>query len=406
MKLLKRFIRVSFIAAFILCVFLWSLVLLQNAKIADSYFINDNTDLDFSNMVKVSESEKAVSSDSTNSSTNASVYLLGFIPIKNVEITRVETKKVVPGGIPFGIKLLSSSVIVSDLSYVFTREKSLCPAKDSGVCKGDKIVSINGKEMKSNNDVTAAISQSGGKPLNLTLEKSGGAIKNVCVTPAKDYLDGEWKIGILIRDSSAGIGTITFYEPQSQSFAGLGHAVCDSSLDEPISLMSGEVVIAEIDSVTPSKKGSPGQLNGHFQSNKSVGKIYKNDETGVYGTLSGVESDVEGLEVALKQEIKTGKATIVTTLSGTQAQEYEIEIEKISLSTDRVTKNMVIHVTDSRLLEKTGGIVQGMSGSPILQNGKLVGAVTHVFVNDPTRGYAIFAENMLNTADTALKMAS
>lgn len=406
MKLLKRFVKVSFIAALVFCTLLWSLVLLQNSKIADSYFINENSDLDFGKMVTVAESERAVSSDSSSKSTDTHLYLFGLIPIKTVNITRVETKKVVPGGIPFGIKMLSDSVIVADLSYVLCRSKSLCPAKDAGVCKGDKILSINGERVKSNNDVTAAISKSGGKPLNLTLQKSGGATKNVCVNPVKDYLDGEWKIGILVRDSSAGIGTITFYEPQSKSFAGLGHAVCDSSLDEPISLTSGEVVIAEIDSVTPSKKGSPGQLNGHFQSDKCVGEIYKNDETGVYGTLSDVKSNSEGVDIALKQQIKTGKATILTTLSGTQAQEYEIEIERISLSTDRVTKNMVIRVTDSRLLKETGGIVQGMSGSPILQNGKLVGAVTHVFVNDCTRGYGIFAENMLETAQDVYKKAS
>ena len=197
-----------------------------------------------------------------------------------------------------------------------------------------------------------------------------------------------------MRDSSAGIGTITYYDPQTAQFGGLGHPICDVDTGEIMPLLSGQVVKVVINDVVKGTSGDPGELKGSFASSKDSGTITSNDETGVFGTLYSNPSQNAALPVALKQEITEGAAKIYTTVSGTTPQEYDIEIEKIDISDTGKTKNMIIKVTDPNLLEKTGGIVQGMSGSPIIQNGKLVGAVTHVLVNDPQRGYGIFIENM------------
>ncbi|MDF2567582.1 MAG: stage sporulation protein, partial [Oscillospiraceae bacterium] len=208
--------------------------------------------------------------------------------------------------------------------------------------------------------------------------------------------DNTFKIGLWVRDSSAGIGTVTFYNPENSVFGGLGHAVCDVDTGQVMPIMSGEVVDVNINGVTRGSSGSPGELKGSFSSNKDSGSIAVNNETGVFGVLYQNPSNHSAIPIAMKQEVKTGKATIFTTVSGNTPQEYKINIEKVNLNDNSMTKNMVIKITDPELLQKTGGIVQGMSGSPIMQNGVLVGAVTHVFINDPTKGYGIFIENMYN----------
>ena len=204
-----------------------------------------------------------------------------------------------------------------------------------------------------------------------------------------------------MRDSTAGIGTITFYNPETGAFGGLGHGICDTDTTELMPLLNGEIVPVTISGVTKGQKGSPGELKGYFASNESVGTLSANVEEGVYGNLDTAPAGSTPLKAAMKQEVKAGAAQILTTIDGSGPQYYDIQVESIDYHENQSSKNMVIHVTDSALLEKTGGIVQGMSGSPIIQNGKIVGAVTHVFVNDPTRGYGIFAENMLEVCTQA-----
>ena len=205
-----------------------------------------------------------------------------------------------------------------------------------------------------------------------------------------------------VRDSSAGIGTLTYLDPESGIFAGLGHGVCDVDTGTLMPLYSGEAVNVAITGVTKGESGSPGELRGTFSQEAPIGTLVKNEATGIYGQMDGIPDILsqggEPVAVAMRQEVHTGKAMIRTTISGDTPVEYEISIERVSLSEQNPTRNMVIRITDPRLLSATGGIVQGMSGSPILQNGKLVGAVTHVLVNDPTRGYGILIENMLETA--------
>ncbi|MEE1280438.1 MAG: SpoIVB peptidase [Oscillospiraceae bacterium] len=387
-------------AGLIVCTLLWSAIAATYKTCADNYFVTEGQSLEVSQYVKAVPLEESLPSNSAKDGRTVlnELKLLGIFPIKTVAVSTAAEKCVVPGGIPFGIKMISDGVMVTAVSAINCSGKLQSPARDVGIKSGDVIVSINGEIMRSNADVVSAVNMADGAALKVTVRHQNGNTEQMDVKAAFDPADKSYKLGIWVRDSSAGIGTVTFYDPQSGIFGGLGHAVCDSDTGNALTLLEGEIVGAEIDGVTKGKNGAPGQLSGHFSPFAGAGNILKNDDTGVYGTLNRVKVLSQAIPVAFKQDIKTGKATILTTISGTEPEEYEIEIERICTGVSRLTKNMVVHITDKRLLNETGGIVQGMSGSPILQDGKLVGAISHVFVNDPARGYAIFAENMLESA--------
>ena len=403
MKIAQRLARAVAVACFFALIFIWTLIVFQSRKTADKYFVEYGNKITLGRYVDLSYEEKSVEGSTAGSATvNANLKLFSLFPIKSVTVTPTERKTVVPGGIAFGIKMVNANVIVATLNSFVCDGEIVCPAKNAGIKIGDLILSINSMPMQSNDEVVKTVIKSQGKPLAIKIKRNDKT-QTVTVTPKMDSSNKCYKLGLSVRDSSAGIGTVTFYNPNDQTFGGLGHAVCDPAFEETLSLYRGSVAIAEIDSVTRGAAGTPGRLNGHFVSATNSGEITVNNETGVYGTLQNVKSNSQAVEVAFKQEVEHGKATILTTVDGTSAEEFEIEIEQISPSTERLVKNMVIHVTDERLLSISGGIVQGMSGSPILQNGRLVGAVTHVFVNDPTRGYAIFAENMLESAQDVSK---
>ena len=203
-----------------------------------------------------------------------------------------------------------------------------------------------------------------------------------------------YQVGMWVRDSTAGIGTMTFHEPSSGSFGGLGHPICDIDTGGVIPISSGEIVNVQINNVKKGYEGIPGELQGSFISGDAIGILSKNNEYGVFGNLFTQSDTSKAMPMGLKQDVEVGEATILTTVEGTIPKEYNISIEKIDYRNNDTAKNMIIRITDEELLDKTGGIVQGMSGSPIIQNGKLVGAVTHVFVNDPAKGYGVFTENM------------
>lgn len=266
---------------------------------------------------------------------------------------------------------------------------------------GDIIVSIDGLKVESNSDVSEIIKESEGKKLLFKIKRNGIILeKTVNGVLAGD--DSGYKIGLWVRDSSAGIGTLTFYNPSNGIICGLGHAICDADTGELIPLNHGEFVGAEIIGVTKGGSNSPGELKGRF-TGTTLGSIIHNSVTGVYAKRSSDLSSFTGeyLPIANKQEIKTGNALIYTTVDDSAPAFYKCKIEKIHFNDRSLTQNIVVEITDQSLIEKTGGIVQGMSGSPIIQNGKLIGAVTHVFLNNSKKGYAIFAENMLNTSKKA-----
>ncbi len=387
---------IAFIAA------IMGAVLLFQQILPDVYYVSENENLAFAssykNVISFEDQEddvKAVFSQDDNIFTT-NINFLGTIPIKEVKVEVTDEKIVTVCGTPFGVKMFTDGVLIVGLSRIHTENGLSCPAMDSGIVEGDIICSINGEKVYTNEDVASYIEDSGGETLSMLIKRDGQTM-TVDITP-EEMADGSgYKAGFWVRDSSAGIGTMTFYDPATMVFAGLGHAVCDVDTGKLLPLLSGEIVPAAINKIERGVSGDPGELGGVFTSSKALGEVTINSESGVYGVLTSQISGIS-LPVAPKQNVYEGKATIFATINGTTAKEYDIIIEKVSLNDNSPTKNMIIKVVDERLIASAGGIVQGMSGSPIIQNGRLVGAVTHVFVNDPTKGYGIFAENMLKVS--------
>ncbi len=374
------------------------------SRLPDRFTVVAGTELDLSSMgltvrrMTAEEAAQASASRDGGAAYQAQVSLFHLIPIKTVSVTETAQVTVVPGGTPFGVKLFTNGVMVVGLSEIATAEGSQDPAQAAGLQIGDIILEINGEAVTETEAVSAAMEASGGAPVELTIERDG-AVQPVLVTPVRSSYDGQYKGGIWVRDSTAGIGIVTFYRPETGVFAGLGHGICDVDTNGLMPLRAGEIVPVCISGVVKGQNGAAGELKGYFTSSSAIGQLYRNNDTGVYGTLNGAPAAAEPVAVAMKQEVETGAAQILTTIDGETPRLYDIEIESIDLREDGQVKNLVLHITDPTLLAQTGGIVQGMSGSPILQNGKLVGAVTHVFLNDPERGYGIFAENMLRMSD-------
>lgn len=335
---------------------------------------------------------------SAGSTYQATLKLFGLFPLKDVKVKVVDQPLVIPCGIPFGIKMYTDGVLVVSMSDVDTSTGPFNPARSAGIKTGDVIVSIDGKTVTTTEQVADIVEESGGKTMTFHIRRDNIAF-DIRFTPALSVNENRWKAGLWVRDSSAGIGTLTFFDPESEIFGGLGHAVCDVDTGEILPIASGEIVPARIYSVVKGAAGTPGELRGGFEAG-SLGNLQINGETGIYGNLSTMPVDGQAVPVAMKQQVHTGQAQVLTTINGTAPKLYDIQIDQVRYNDSSPTRNMVVVITDPELLEETGGIVQGMSGSPILQDGMLVGAVTHVFVNDPTKGFAIFAENMLKTMDS------
>ncbi|MCL2077814.1 MAG: SpoIVB peptidase [Oscillospiraceae bacterium] len=320
---------------------------------------------------------------------NAELRLFGIIPIKEVQLERIDRPVLVPCGTPFGIKIKTDGAVVTGMGDI---EGNPSPARMAGIKEGDVIKSVNGMSIEKSGDITEAVQLGGGKTI-VNLLRDADEI-TVELNPVKSQKDNIYKLGVWVRASSAGIGTLTFYESSEGRFGGLGHGVCDIDTGKILPLSKGEAVSVTISGIVKGRPGEPGELSGSFLSRVPIGTIERNTELGVFGTMNYAPSLESGIPMAFKQEVKAGPAKILTTTSGSSPKEYDIFIEKLDFNENNQVKNMIIRVTDKELLGKTGGIVQGMSGSPIIQNDMLVGAVTHVFISDTTRGYAIFAENM------------
>ena len=297
-------------------------------------------------------------------------------------------EEVILGGMPFGVRY-STNTVCADSFCDVNGQRS--PASSAGIQKDDIIYKINGSNVSCATDVISAIEASAGKTLKLDC-KRGEKELTVDVTPIKSDVDGKYKIGILIRDSSAGIGTITYINPKTHEFGGLGHGICKLDTGELVMIDHGIVNDVKISSILKGICGTPGELRGIFDA-KKIGALIKNTDCGVFGYITDKELQKgKTVNMCPKNEVKKGNAEIICCLDSNESKTYSIKID-LKTNDDRCFS---IEITDPALLEKTGGIVQGMSGSPIIQNGKLIGAVTHVLVNDPTRGYGIFIEEMIN----------
>ena len=377
----------------------WALCL--SATLPDRYYLAKGSrfSLGDSSLIQTSSNDGYPLSvySSTGNTFRMDLKLLGLINIKPVSVQVVDRRVVALCGTPFGIKMVTDGVMVVGTGAVTDcNSRAVSPAQTAGIQEGDIILSINGEKISSKKQLTKLVESSAGQPLSLVVRR-GEQLTSLHLSPVRSSLDNSYHLGLWVRDSSAGIGTMTFYDPNNGCFAGLGHAICDVDTGQLMPLSQGEIVEASIIGVHAGKSGSPGQLQGAFVTNRSIGSLYTNSYNGVYGRLMNQPVDAQTIPMAQCQEVRQGPVKILTTVSGQKPQLFDACIEKLSLSQDEPTKNMVLRITDPDLLELSGGIVQGMSGSPIIQDGMLVGAVTHVFVNDPTRGYGIFAENMDNT---------
>ncbi len=300
------------------------------------------------------------------------------------------------GGYPIGLKLYADGVVIVGTEAVDTQKGIINTAEKAGLKLGDIIKKINGITVKTNLQASEIIEKSSGEKMIFQVERDG-ALHDVSFNAEYSVSEGKYKAGIWIRDSSAGIGTVTFCM-EDGFFASLGHAVCDIDTKSSIPIAQGECTKAEITGFIKGKNGSAGELCGYLDS-KKTGEIYSNDNLGVYGCFDSLPGLDSLYQIASIEEVKTGEAKIITTVENGNTQKYSVIIEKVDIK-NKENKNLVIRVTDRRLIEKTGGIIQGMSGSPIIQNGKIIGAVTHVFLNDATGGFGIFAETMLKKVES------
>ncbi len=319
--------------------------------------------------------------------------LFGKFKVKDMTVNVIPNTKVIPVGKAIGMKLYTDGVLVVGMSEINGKK----PYENTGIQEGDRIIEINNEKVDSTDELIETVNKSNGKQIAVKYKRNEDII-TTSIEPAKTD-DDQYKLGLWVRDAAAGVGTMTFYEPSSGIFAALGHGITDIDTSDLIQIANGELVTTNILSIVKGEKGAPGEIRGTIENGVSFGNIYKNTKYGVYGNVlnkSRLEvNSAEEMEVALRNEIKTGKAQILCELQDGKIERYEIEIQKLFINNNEDNKSMVIKVTDKRLIEKTGGIIQGMSGAPIIQNGKFVGAVTHVLVNDPTIGYGVFADIMI-----------
>lgn len=330
--------------------------------------------------------------------------LFGVIPFKTVDVSVINEVHIIPLGVPVGIYANTDGLLVVQTGKFETDNGDTCAPCEQVIFPGDYILKINGEKLENKYQLVSAIKNCGGESQTLTVERDEH-IFDVQVVPRENE-GGQYKLGIWIKDNAQGIGTLT-YITSAGKFGALGHGIVDLDIGEILKIESGNLYKAEIMAIKKSKKGSPGEMTGViFYGQDFLGDITNNYETGIYGQYDLDKMDylakgmkdnfvAEGMEIAYKNEVTEGAAKVLCTIHG-ETGYFDINIDKIHLDAENVNKSMKITVTDEKLLAITGGIVQGMSGSPIIQNGKVVGAVTHVLINDPAKGYGIFIEDMLH----------
>lgn len=398
MKLYKKIIII--ILLLLLYIYVCNICLLSN-----DYIIMQGENLNIYTLLGLSLKEKldhqALQTSSTIEQTqinkigktNFSLNLFNLIPLKNISVNVIPKTTVIPMGNAIGMKLYTAGVLVVGMSEIEGKK----PYENSGIKEGDRIIQINQSQIDNTDDLMEAVNKSNGNKISVKYVRDEKTI-TTSIKPVMNS-SNEYKIGLWVRDAAAGVGTLTFYEPSSEMFATLGHGIMDIDTSELIKIANGELVTTNILSINKGTKGNPGEIRGTIENGHTIGTISKNTKFGVFGTINKTPylniSNTNEMQVALREEIKIDKAQIICELENGKKEYYDIEIQKIFINNNKDNKSMLIKITDKKLLEKTGGIIQGMSGAPIIQNGKFIGAVTHVLVNDPTIGYGVFADIML-----------
>ncbi|MEK3890792.1 SpoIVB peptidase [Bacillus sp. FSL K6-3431] len=349
------------------------------------------------------EDEQAISLQGTNAGEDKLILEFAGFPVKEVDVNILKDFKILPGGQSIGVKLNTLGVLVVGHHLVATANEKVSPGEDANIKVGDIITTIDGEKIEEMVDVAPFVEEAGkkGKSLLFTIQRGQEKIET-SIKPMLDDKTKAYKLGLYIRDSAAGIGTMTFYDPKSKKYGALGHVISDMDTKKPIVVEDGQIVKSTVTAIEKGKNGAPGEKLARFSADSGIiGNITLNSPFGIFGKLNqSVKNGIidKPMPIALSHQVKEGPAKILTVVDGNEVEEYDIEIVSTIPQKFPATKGMVLKVTDPTLLSKTGGIVQGMSGSPIIQEGKIVGAVTHVFVNDPTSGYGVHIEWMLHEA--------
>jgi len=335
--------------------------------------------------------------------TSIEFRLFGIIPLKRMTVSVIPPIKVIPGGHSIGVKLYTQGVLVVAVADVTAIDgRSYNPAAQAGISVGDSIIKINGTKVRDADHVLDLLTKCNGEEISIEIKRESETLTKR-IKPVKSQEDGKYRIGAWVRDKTAGVGTLSFYNPETGRFGALGHAVTDVDTGLMLSVEEGEILESRIASIQKGEKSRPGEIRGiFFEEQNKLGQIEKNTEFGIYGKLNRPLENIhypQPVPVALRHQVKEGPAHILTTVDE-KIEMYSAEIQKVANQYYPESKSMVVKITDTRLLDATGGIVQGMSGSPVIQDDRLAGIITHVFVNDPTRGYAIFAEWMIQSAQT------
>lgn len=392
---MKKIIRISTSAITAFAVFILSFLLCLGLSYSDKVYLSDGS-MYLSRMISVEDKDDDILTSVKSSGSNKNVFspVTDIINHSSRAVRENDRKFLIPGGNLVGIRLKTDGVLVVGTECFDTFSGSASPADDAGIMVGDTLKTVEDIKISDNSQLSEIIASSGGNPLDVEIIRNGEVIA-LTLTPEISAVTGDYKCGLWIRDSTGGIGTLTYCDAENGSFGSLGHGIYDSDTGKIIPTEKGEICDVTLNGVTKGTNGTAGELRGVITGD-SYGNIISNNENGIYGNLDIISGSLDILPVAFPDEVTTGKAEIISTVRDNKTEKFEIEIERINKSAEN--KNFIIKVTDEELLGITGGIVQGMSGSPIIQNGRIVGAVTHVFVNDPTRGYGIFIDNMLNAA--------
>lgn len=391
-----NFIKKSLIIILLLISLIYTVNITSMPK---NVILLENEELDLKQILGITlkESKKEVlqtSNDSNKIETKTiSVSLFNLFNVKEVNVSTVKNTKVVPLGNIIGIKLYSNGVLVIGMTEVEGKK----PYENTGIKEGDLITTVDNVTVTTTEELIKCVNNSQGKLVKIKYIREGTEYVTD-IEPVKTKED-KYKIGLWVRDGACGIGTATYYDPGTGKIATLGHGIVDRDTDKLITIESGKLLTSTITKIKKGEKGNPGEIKGIINDNQTIGSINLNTDFGIYGNLKeintlGIDKN-NSLDIALKNEIKTGEATILLALEDEIRKEYKIEIKKIYKNNTEDNKSMLIEITDEKLIEKTGGIIQGMSGAPIIQNGKFIGAITHVLVNNPLQGYAVFGEIMI-----------
>lgn len=402
---MKKIFKMLLLVFFLLIIYIYTIVI---SNIPNKLVIFEGESINMKTLagLSIKSKESTIETASTNGNKisetvgkqTLEVSFLDALKVKNIDVNVLPKTTVIPVGNIAGVKLYTSGVLVVGMSEIEGNDsKKYKPYENTGIKEGDTIIKIDDKEISTTEDLIKTVNMSNGEDIKVKFIHQEET-KECSMTPVRTN-NSEYKLGLWVRDSAAGVGTVTFYEPSTKTFGALGHGITDIDTNELINISSGEFITTRILNITKGESGEPGKIQGTVENQKNIGTISKNSKFGIYGKVDNLASlnidKSKEVEVALRDEIKTGKATILCSLDNGQPKEYEIEIQKIYKENNYDNKSMQIKVTDQRLIDKTGGIIQGMSGAPILQNGKFVGAVTHVLVNNPLEGYAVFGDIML-----------